>query len=264
MKSNREITKKVTDRMILIFRLTGLWPSKNSSAYYWMYGIVIISTASILFTLTMLIQLFGFTKREDLTENSYMALTEFALSVKIINFFLRIRSMQSHVDTINDFELRTDAERSHFMKRVKFIFLLLIMDFTLVNTAHATVLISVVAASKKEIGFPAWHPIDWENSVRNYTLVLMYQLYAMGITTNVQVVIQQFPSLMFCMVSTQMEILSMRLRNLGHNNHLKNHYCNDHQRTEGGSFSDELQGNELTEISISLKDNIKTHHKILE
>lgn len=244
--------KKITDRLILVFRLVGLWPSKEPSIFYWIYGAFVILTGSMLFTLTMLIQLVGFTKMEDLTENSFMTLTELGLCVKIINFFVHFRSMQSHVTTINGFELRTDAERTLFIKRTKFVLLVYMMDFYMTNTSHVLNIIQLIAAKERQIEFPAWHPIDWENDTRSYWIVLIYQFYAMTITTNLQVAIQQYPSLMFAMVSIQMEILSMRLQNLGHN------------KIHGDRITNISNKEGLENITTSLKDCIKTHHKILE
>lgn len=256
--------KKVIDPLIVIFRLAGLWPTENPSIFYRIYGLFVLLTASILFTLTMIIQLVGFTETEDLTENSYMTLTELALCVKMINFFLRYRSMQSHVKFISDFELQNDAERKLFAKRLKLILILIVMDFVLVNTAHSSVIITVLAAPERMIGFPAWHPIDWQHNTKNYAMIFFYQLYAMTMTSNVQVVIQQFPSLMFCMVSTQMEILSMRLRSIGHKNVNEIGNANDNVTSWTKRNVESLSEEELTEISKSLVDCIDLHHRIIK
>lgn len=210
-------------------------------------------TGSMLFTLTMLIQLVAFTKLENLMENSYMTLTKLGLCVKVINFLIRFRSMQAHVNTINEFELHTDAERTLFMKRTKFVFVVYMMDFYMTNMAHAAVLIQLLTSEDRQIAFPSWHPIDWQNDTRNYWIVVIYQFYGMVITTNIQVAIQQFPSLMFAMVSTQMEKLSMRLRNLG-----------QRQIHDGTGTSTNISKGDLGKITTSLKDCISTHCETLE
>lgn len=208
--------RKVSKPMTTIFRLSGMWPGANGSLGYVIYGASMIFIFSILFTSTMLIQMIAFTKRDELTENSYMALTEFALSVKIVNFFLRSRSMQSHLDVIKHFEVQTDAERKLLSQRLRFAFILLMMDFVLTNGAHVSLQTKVLMSPEKMLTFPAWHPIDWTTNPTNYWLIFTWQLIAMHITCNIQVVIQQYPTLMFCMISTQVEILSMRLRKIGY------------------------------------------------
>lgn len=250
--------KKVCDPMIIVFRSVGMWPNHNSNIFYYFYGILLLFVFSILFTLTMLIQLVVFTKREELTETSYMALTELALAVKIVNFYSRVRSMQSHLDAIYNFELHSDAEREHLRNRLKFMFALLASDFILTNTAHFSVQIRTITASEKLLSFPSWHPINWENNTTNYWLIFVYQVIGMGITSNIQVVIQQYPSFMFCMVSTQLEILAMRLQNIGYE---KKRLI---QPPKENIPMRVLTEEQHTSISYTLKDCINVHYGILK
>lgn len=258
---NTMTPNKVASPMILVFRSFGMWPSEKPSIFYRIYGISLLSIFSFLFTLTMLIQLFFFTKMEELTENSYMTLTEFALCVKILNFYLRSRSMQSHLITLNKFELHNDAERQHMNKRLKFMFFLLMTDFALTNSSHVSALSKIlIFTSKREFGFPAWQPLDWENNTRDYWLSFTFQLIAMTITSNTNVVIQQFPSLMFCAVSAQMEILSMRMRSIGHKKIQKNSRLG----AKGDTVVNDVSQKESKQILQSLVESINLHHKILE
>lgn len=274
--------KKISDRMLIVFRSVGMWPDANSSMFYRVYGISLLAIFSMAFTCTMMIQLIGFTKREELTETSYMALTELALSVKIINFFLRVRSMQSHLVTVNQFKLYSDDERIHFVKRLKFVSVLLITDFLLTNTAHLSVQIKTILASERMLAFPAWHPfIQWENNAQNYWSIFVYQIIGMTITSNIQVVIQQYPryvtkrreyteavekyvnffSLMFCMVSTQMEILAMRLRNIGYDKSTMS--CGEKSAKEGNVIKIRSKEEEKR-ISEALENCVKVHYSILK
>lgn len=258
---NTMTPNKVASPMILVFRSFGMWPSEKPSIFYRIYGISLLSIFSFLFTLTMFIQLFFFTKMEELTENSYMTLTEFALCVKILNFYLRSRSMQSHLITLNKFEMYNDAERQHMNKRLKFMFFLLMTDFALTNSSHVSTLSKIlIFTSKREFGFSAWQPLDWENNTRDYWLSFTFQSIAMTITSNTNVVIQQFPSLMFCAVSAQMEILSMRLRSIGHKKIQKNSRLG----AKGDTVVNDVSQKESKQILQSLVESINLHHKILE
>lgn len=257
IKSNFDTSSainKATNRMVQVFRWVGLWPTQNSSIFYWIYGVLVLSTGSFLITFTMMFQLICFTKKEDLTGNSYMALTELVLCVKIINFYFRYRSVKTHLNTIHEFEFQTDAERKLFIKRLRFAYFVYMMDFVLMNIVHVLIYIDIFTAPERKIAFPAWHPIDWKIDTRNYILVLIFQIYGMGITTNIQVVIQQYPSLMFCCVSAQFEILSMRLQNIGHKQFLEDENSEDFHR-----HPNYLSPKVRKQISISLKNNIKTH-----
>ncbi|XP_031629090.1 odorant receptor 94a-like [Contarinia nasturtii] len=253
--------KKISDRMLIVFRTVGMWPDTESSIFYSIYGILLLAIFSIAFTSTMMIQLICFTKKEELTETSYMALTELALSVKIINFFLRVRSMQSHLITGNQFKLYSAAEHEHFVKRLKFVFKLLMADFLLTNIAHLSVQIKTIMASERMLAFPAWHPIEWENDAQNYWLIFAYQVIGMTITSNIQVVIQQYPSLMFFLVSIQMEILSMRLRNNGYD---ESRTSDSTKLTKEDKTIKIFSNEEERRISNTMKDCVNVHYKILK
>lgn len=257
---------KVSDPIIFVFRVVGMWPKDDSNPVYWIYGILGTSIFAFLFTISMVIQLVGFTAMDDLTDTMYMTLTELALCFKILNFLLRLRSMQKLFKTIKSFELRSMVEEAHFNKRLKFIYTLLMMDFVLTNFAHLTTQIKVLASPERIIGFPAWFPFDWINDTRNYIIIFVYQLISMTVTSNIQVVIGGYPNLLFCMISTQMEILSMRLSSIGHEktdllmNKAVNQKISKDSQDDNTFYAVRKRETEITE---SLIDCFKTHREIL-
>lgn len=246
---------KVSNPVIGVFRAVGMWPGEKFNFFYWIYGILNMSTFSFLFTLTMMIQLIAFTELDQLTETMYMALTEFALCFKILNFLFRLRSMQSLLQMVRSFELKSVAEEQHFNKRLKFLYTLLMLDFWMTNVAHLFTQIKVLLDSRRLLAFPAWHPFDWIDNTRNYWFIFVYQLIGMSITSNVQVVIGMYSNLMFYMISTQIEILSMRLRSIGYK---KSKQISSDQDNKLNSIREE------NEITVTLKDCVKAHHSIIE
>lgn len=262
VESERKLVlAKIRDRMVIVFRLCGMWPSEEWTIVYLMYSILLLSVFSMLFSLSMIIQLIAFSERDELTENSYMTLTEFALSVKIINFCFRSRYMKSHMDTVMNFKLHSDEERQHFLKRLKFSLNFLMFDFALTNTAHLTLQMKALSSAERMLAFPAWHPINWSENDTNYWSIFAYQLMAMHITCNIQVVIQEYPNFMFYMVSTQMEVLSMRLRNIGYKKVVVDKGI-EFERMN--TTVNQLFPKEIVDISYTLKDCIKVHHETLE
>lgn len=249
-----EVTlNKVYNSLIIMFRLMGLWPTGKFSICYRFYGFLILSTCSFLFTATMMIQLVAFTAMDQLTETMYMALTEFVLCMKIINFYLRIRSMKQLLDSINQFKIKSSAEQQLFDKRLKMMYMFIVADYGCTNTAHFLTQVKTLLAPIRTIAFPAWHPFGWENNTRNYWLIFVFQFIAMVITSNIQVVIEMYPNLMLCMITTQFEILSMRLRNLGYfRKNLKN--------VENLTHS--LTAKERLQVSEDLKHCIEVHYDI--
>lgn len=248
---------KVTNPIVFVFRWCGMWP-KESNHLYRIYGILNMLICSFLFTLSMIIQLVAFTPVAQLSGTMYMALTELALCFKIINFLYRIRSMQQLKQTIENFELKTQAEQAYFNKKLKFVYILLIMDFIMTNAAHLFTVIKCILEPEYMLAFPAWYPLKWTDNFKDYFIVFIYQLIAMGITSNIQVVIGWYPNLMLCMISTQMEILSMRLSKIGHEI--------EHQKMDLtiNRHKNQIKGQKQIETTETLKECVNTHYSILE
>lgn len=239
------MVEKVSEPIIKVFRFVGLWPEKEADTLYWIYGLLNMSIFSFCFSTTMMIQLVAFTDLADLTETMYMSLTEFVLSLKIVNFLLRLRSMQNLLEMIKKFRLNSNAEKEQYNKRLKLLYTLLIMDFCMTNVAHLFTVIKVLLDRRRLLTFPAWFPFNCIDNIHNYIIVFIYQLIGMGITSNIQVVIGMYSNLMFCIISAQFEILSMRLRSIGH----------ETARTQTIEYK--------METTEALKDCIKVHHEIL-
>lgn len=235
--------------MTKVFYILGIWPKQEASIYYWIYGIVMVLIFFILLTMAMIIQLIGFTEMSNLTESMFMTLTEFSLMTKILNLYIHLRSIQQLLRSVEEFRLETVAEREYFNKRLKLIFFLLMIDFSITNLAHVLAIMKVLLDSSRNLTFPLWCPFDWKNNSQNYWLVSTYQLFAMGITSNTHVAIQWYTTFIFCMISTKTEILSMRLQNIGY------------------SFDNETKSvdteDKRIEIKKSLRDCIELHHRIL-
>lgn len=235
--------------MTKLFYILGIWPKQKASIYYWIYGIVMMLIFTVLLTMSMIIQLIGFTELSNLTESMFLTLTEFALMTKVLNLYIHLRSIQQLLRSVEEFRLETVAEREYFNKRLKLIFVLLMIDFSITNLAHALAIMKVLLDSNRNLTFPLWCPFDWKNNSQNYWLVFTYELFAIGITSNTHVAIQWYTTFIFCMISTKTEILSMRLQNIGY------------------SFDDETKSVDTEvkriEIKKSFKDCIALHHRIL-
>lgn len=208
--------KKVSDLMTKGLYIIGIWPKQGASICYWIYGIVIVSIFSVLFTTAMIIQLIGFTEMSHLTGAMFMTLTQFSLMTKILNLYMHLRSIQQLLRSVEEFKLETTAEREHFNKRLKLIFVLLVIDFLITNLSHILAVIMVLLDSNRTLTFPFWCPIDWKDNSRNYWFVFTFEFIAMAITSNTHAAIQWHPTFVFCMISTKTEILSMRLKNIGY------------------------------------------------
>lgn len=210
-------TSKITTSLLFVFGVVGLWRPKWISAnVYKYYGIVIIFLFSFLLTLTMLINLIFLTDKSQLTDAMYMSFTEFALFLKICNFYWRNRSIQNLLALVKDFSLENADELKIYNKNIKTVFRIKLLNFVFTNLANFMLHARVLLSDEHLLTFPAWFPFDWQNNYRTYWCLFAYQLIGMILTSNLNVSIEMYPNFMFSMVSTQMKILNERLQNIGY------------------------------------------------
>lgn len=239
--------------ILLTLRWCGLWPSDGPSRAYRVYGISMLVIFSFLLTLTMLIQLFGFTDFDSLTDSMYMALTEFALFIKTANFFLRNDSMQQHVRTAKNFQLETHDEVKLFNTRMRFIRRIIVMLFVSVNIAHFSTEMKTVFTPGLLLLFPASYPTGWLDGGAKYLFVYGHQSIGAFITSNLSAALEAYTCVMLYMVAVQMEILGMRLRSFGH------HTGDNANRGQ----SDAKRMNKNHEQLGQLREFIQLHQRIL-
>lgn len=201
---------------ILSLRWCGLWLAKNHSIAYKVYGFLLIIAFSVLLTLPMLIQMIAFTDVSNLTDSMYMALTELALFIKIVNFYVYNDSMQQQMRTAQNFLLETYAEIKLFKAKMRFIYRITIVLFVSVNVAQFSTEIKTLATPGTLFLFPASYPASWLQGGAKYWLAYGHQTIGAIITSNLSAALEAFTCAMLIMVSTQMEILGMRLQSLGH------------------------------------------------
>lgn len=205
--------------MIFVLRIVGLWPSENDSFIYKAHGYVMFGIFSVLLTLAMCLQMvaIGFVQRKSLTDSMFMALTEIALIVKIVNFHLRIRAMQVMMKQLKSFQIETNAERNEFSKKLNFLVFIWIIYIMGANTACGSAYLKVYTSPEKILPFPAFYGFDHSSGGINYWIVYAHQVIGMTITSNLNVAIEMFPNILMYMCSIEMDILGMRLSSLGYN-----------------------------------------------
>lgn len=211
------ILNDASRNFMFFLRLFGLYPGPASSRLYIYYGYFIILVFSIIYTSSMVFELFRLRDWSDSTEAIYMTLTEVALVVKILNFRMLIKNMAEMVGLTQNFELESDDEIEllrHYVKR-----LVQISIFYYVAVSYAQSSVEIAAAFDESIALPysAWYPyFDWKHNNYHYWVLFTYQVFGMFVTAFTNVSLELFGALLMCMNTFQMEVLGIRARKLGY------------------------------------------------
>lgn len=206
---------RVFNPIVLIFRIMGLWPTGSNAIVYKMYGIVHLTIFSLLLTTTMMIQLLAFTDFEQITKTMYMSLSQLALCLKVVNFYVRMQLMQKLLETTKRFQLNSMAEEILFNERMRFIAKIVMMLIVSVNVAHFSAEFKAIMTPELLLPFPCWYPASWFDDGIKYYLAYSHQSLGAFFTSNLNGAMEAYSAAFLFMIGAQMEILAIRLRSIG-------------------------------------------------
>lgn len=192
----------------------GLWKPFNGSklqmASYCSYSVVFLFIFSVLYTFFMVCNIFFLTDFSDLTNRLFMSLTEAALVIKVINFFIYNDEWQHIYNDIRDFGIKTSEERQivessgRQLRLIDYIYFFL-ADFNVFITAMLSILNGTLLYS-------SWYPgLDWQNNQRDYWFLYGYQIVGILVTCNLNLVVDTYYCLMMSMTSAHFQIFGQRL-----------------------------------------------------
>lgn len=203
--------------IIFTLRSAGLWSiNSHFSLGYRMYGLLIIMTFSVTVTLAQLIQLFVFTEKEKIADNMYMALTEFAVMLKIINFTIRGKSMEKLFGLVRGFKYESAEEERHFKGRLGSVYRVTAMLVISSNIANFSTLIKTLLSDNILMCYPAWYPQQWMDGSVSYWIVFYHNFLGAFWTCNWHWAIEMYLNSMLLIIAVQMEILGKRLCAIGY------------------------------------------------
>lgn len=107
-----------------ILFVLGLWKPFEKPRWlqhiYSMYSVVLLTIFSIIYTAFMLINIFLMTHPSELSERFFMSLTQAALAIKVINFFVNNREWQQMLSELNDFHMESARHEQILCDNVRF------------------------------------------------------------------------------------------------------------------------------------------------
>lgn len=202
----------------LLFIL-GLWKPFEKPIWlqyiYSTYSVVLLTTFSIIYSATMVINIFLLTDFSDLSNRLFMSLTQAALAIKVINFFFNNRDWQRILSELNDFRTKCANDEQIMWARVRiFLIAMYTFFFNLQLCLHASGLIPLFGGAQDLI-YSGWYPgFDWANNRRDYWTIYTYQYIGIFITANLNVAIDMYYCFVIHILSAQFNIIGHRINSI--------------------------------------------------
>lgn len=204
--------------LVFYFFICGLWskfePNTIVSSSYYILSYTGHLTLSFCYTGFMVVGLLFISDVNQITLSICVTFTCVAYVAKILNFYWHNDGMKKCFKSVNDFVLETEHETEFLQNRMEPFQKLALFYYILPNVCGITAYLKPLFAAKTELPFLGWYPLDWKNNSFDYWITYVYQVVGILIEINLNVTMELFPSYLMYMLSTQMEILGMRLERI--------------------------------------------------
>lgn len=214
-------------RLTHFLHLVGLWPvisSHNDDCCSWLgrlayaaYAIVFQLIFTIAYDTFKCINFLHMTDLSVITRAMFICLTELSLAVKIVNFWLRMDTMQRFLANIQHGIALRD-QREHATVDAAFAVLRRVILWFLVtaNTLLVFSYLSPVLVAEPMLPYPGWYPLDWQHNSRDYWCVWLYQVLGMFFQIQALVIIEVYFIYLMVVASTQLDVLGGRIERIGY------------------------------------------------
>lgn len=212
-------TKPIRTFLCRILFVFGLWKPfekpKLRQYLYSLYSVVFLAIFSIMYTASMVVNIFLLTDFSELSNRLFMSLTEAALAVKVINFFLNNREWQLILSQLNDFRTKCARDEEVLSSRIRLISIAMKAFICNVQICvNATAFIPLLVGTKNLL-YSGWYPgFDWENNQRDFWVVYAYQYIGILITGSLNVAIDVYYWFVIYILSGQYNIVGDRIESV--------------------------------------------------
>lgn len=234
--------------LVRIFQIGGLWKPKNDDTfrrlyivYSWLFNFIF----SVMYTAFMCANLYFIEDISQLTDMLVMSMTELALVLKIVNFYVNNSKLQEMLRRMHEFQLENEFEHTVMRSRLSFLAKSTILYYFCANTSFNTSTLSAMLSKQTKLIYSAYYPgMDWKHNTVAYWSLFGYQYVGILYTTCINLAIDSYFCIMMYMLAGQTIILGSRLSNIG--------------ARVGGMRKTTI------EQRLELIKNIKTHNDIIE
>ncbi|XP_075145235.1 odorant receptor 2a-like [Haematobia irritans] len=192
-------------------------PKNVNTNTYKLYAIFINCFVTLLFPLSLIVNVFLAQSLQQLCENLTITLSDSLANVKFINVFLvrhdldRIKIILRKLDARvqNPEEIRILKSAINTAQKTFLIFLRLFVVGTILSV------IKIVLAEERYLLYPAWFGVNWKDSFMWYALVITYQLFALIVQALQNVANDSYPPAYLIILTGHMKALEIRIKSLG-------------------------------------------------
>lgn len=198
----------------------GLWKPFDKPAVkiflYSAYAVTFLTIFSMMYTTFMVCGIYFITDYSDLTNRLYMSLTEAALLIKVLNFYVHNREWQRILSDIEEFQLHTPDDHKIVRLNARLFQTVLYVYFCVSNIAVHALCTAPLFSDKTVLAFSGWYPgLDWENNRRDFWIIFTYQYIGLIISCNLNLILDSYYCFVIHMLRTHLIIFGKRLSSIG-------------------------------------------------
>lgn len=206
--------QRISKVMLFILRIFGIWQTNNTSVMYNLYGYLFYFLFAFIYTICLSIKLFQLETTAGIISAAGMTLTCIALNIKIINLYHFIPKITVILSESEQFRLVNREETSLAAFKLKIFSVIAYSYYFVANMAGFASYLSAGFAQK--LPYPGTYPfLEPSRSYAEFVIVYLYQVIGMIILCNINVTMEVFPSYLLYLISIRMEVIGIRLKNLG-------------------------------------------------
>lgn len=152
----------------------------------------------------------------QLPDMLFISMTEVALVLKNINFFVNNRRLQYMLRCIRDFPMENQREHDIMTARLHSLAIQVLVYCGCIVISVSSSAISTALSGQEKLMYSGYYPgLDWKNNVVSYWCVFAYQYVGIMFTGFINVAIESYFCAMMYLLSGHIHILGIRLSQLG-------------------------------------------------
>ncbi|XP_005187291.1 odorant receptor 2a-like [Musca domestica] len=204
----------------ILWKFCGLHPPKRNSRWfnpYLIYAIVLNVTTTLMFPITLIVDLILSQNLTELCENLYVTITDVICSLKFINIFtvrhklLEVRWILERLDV----RATTPEQRQELRHGIQTSHKWFMAFFRFYTCAVITSQLVVYLSKERVLMYPSWFPWDWKASKRNFLFAHCYQVYTVSVQTVQNLGSDTYPQAYIVVLIAHIRALGLRIKALG-------------------------------------------------
>ncbi len=208
-------TTKLLDIHLWYSYVLGLWPRKNSTLFYIIYGYIFQILITFGWTLAKCIET---ALTQGKSEIIFLTATSLYCVVGTIRTFVILRRNQAIgvcIDAISEFPLNR-VEREIAQPKIKAFAFWSGAYFSFICVAFLSTFILPIISPERALPVPIWLPLNWKENGRDFGIAVAYSMAGIFAVLNACGLSSILVWYLLYGCSVTLEVLGHRLKNVGH------------------------------------------------